>query len=440
MHCSYCARHWKPTLAGSTNKHHTPTMKFELFIARRIFSDSGEGKRFSRPAIIIAMSGIAIGIAVMIISLSVVLGFKNEVSHKVHGFGSHIQVVSLSQTHDYEMLPVLTGDSLLRRVKKQKGLDHIQQFALKIGMLKTEEDFCGITFKGIGEEYDTTFLAQHIKEGSMPSFGSKESSGKIMISAQTANALHLKAGDKVFAYFVGKTSMRARRFTISCIFDTNMDDYDRMYAFTDIHTIRKLNNWKDDESSGYEITVNDYSQLATITAALNKRVAHNFDRNGVTYGVYSIEELAPHTFSWLKVLDMNVIMIIILMFCVATFTVVSGLLIIMLERINMIGILKSMGATNFSVRKIFVHFAIMLVGRGLIIGSVAGIALCYLQKYLHIAKLDASVYYIDNVPIEICWQQYLLVNAGTILLSAIVILGSSYLISINKPVKSLRFE
>ena len=416
-------------------------MSFSLFIARKIYADhSDDGKRFSRPAVRIAVAGIAIGIAVMIISLSVVMGFKKEVSQKVVGFGSHIQLLSLTQTYEHEMLPVLTNDSLRHIVEGFDEVEHIQAFATKLGMLKTDEDFCGLTFKGLSVNYDTTFLHQSLLEGRMPTLSETESSNELLISGKTARTLNLHVGDKVFAYFISRESMRARRFKVCGIFETNMSEYDTSYAMTDIYTVRKLNGWEDDMSSGYELTIRDFAKLREVTFSMAEKINKGLDRNGVTYGVFSIKELAPHTFSWLAVLDMNVVMIIILMICVSVFTVVSGLLIIMLERINMIGILKALGATNFCVRKVFMNFAVMLVGKGLIIGNVAGLLLCYLQKYVHLVKLDASVYYLSYVPVELNYLYILLINVGTILISSLVIFGSSYLVSISNPARTMRWD
>ena len=416
-------------------------MNFELFIARRIYSDNSEGeKRFSRPAVRIALAGIAIGIAVMIISLSVVYGFKREVAGKVVGFGSHVQVLSLTQTYEREMLPVLTNDSLLQIVKQFKDVEHIQAYATKMGILKTDEDFCGITFKGLEQNYDTTFLHASLVEGRMPALDGDASAGELLISRKTARTLHLHVGSKVFAYFVSKESMRARRFKVCGIFETNMSEYDNSYAMTDIHTVRRLNNWDENMSSGYEITIRDFSRVRDVTFQMAAKINKGHDRQGATYGVFSIKELAPHTFSWLDVLDMNVVMIIVLMICVSVFTVVSGLLIIMLERINMIGILKALGATNFSVRKVFMNFAVMLVGKGLLIGNVAGLLLCYVQHFFHLVKLDASIYYLSYVPVELNFLHILLVNLGTLLVTSLVIFGSSYLVSISKPAKSMKWD
>ncbi|MBR1668190.1 MAG: ABC transporter permease [Bacteroidaceae bacterium] len=415
-------------------------MSYELFIAKRIYSDKAQdGERFSRPAIRIAMLGVAIGLAVMLVCLAVVLGFKHEVSSKVIGFGSHIQVLSLTQNQRYEMMPVLTNDTLIRKVKKVQGTDHIQRFAIKLGILKTEDDFRGLTFKGVGEDYDFSFLQHCLIEGKLPKFTSKEATNEILLSKKVASQLGVKVGDRIFAYFMGEDAMRARRFTIAGIFATNMNDYDKNYVITDIYTVRKLNGWDKEMSSGLEVTVKDFDRVQELTQKL-QFLHQGTDRNGVTYGVFSIKDIAAHTFAWLAVLDMNVVMILVLMILVSAFTVVSGLLIIMLERINMIGTLKVLGATNVSVRKIFIHFSIMLVGKGLLWGNIVGLLLCWLQQQFHLISLDASVYYIDSVPIQFNWWLILAINVITLLISTLVIWGSSHLISIGKPSETIRYE
>lgn len=385
------------------------------------------------------MLGVAIGVAVMILSLAVVLGFKHEVSSKVIGFGSHIQVVSLTQNQNYEMMPVLTNDTLIRKVKKVRGVSHIQKFATKIGILKTKENFRGLTFKGVGEDYDLSFFRNSMVDGKMPKFSSKEASNEILLSKKVAGDLGVKTGNKIFAYFMGEESMRARRFKVAGIFVTNMNDYDKNYVITDLYTVRKLNGWDEEMSSGLEVTVNDFDHVEELTQKL-QFIHQGVDRNGVTYGVFSIKEMAAHTFAWLSVLDMNVVMILVLMILVSAFTVVSGLLIIMLERINMIGTLKVLGATNVSVRRIFINFSIMLVGQGLLWGNVFGLLICWIQQRFHLISLDASVYYIDSVPIQFNWWLIFAINVITLLISTLVIWGSSHLISIGKPSQTIRYE
>lgn len=296
-----------------------------------------------------------------------------------------------------------------------------------------------MTFKGVGEDYDLAFLKSCLKEGRMPKFSAQDATNEILLSQKVAKDLGVKVNDKIFAYFMGEESMRARRFKIAGIFATNMNDYDKNYVITDIYTVRKLNGWDDEMASGLEVTVNDFERVDELTKKL-QFVHQKKDRYGVTYGVFSIKDMAAHTFSWLAVLDMNVVMILVLMILVSAFTVVSGLLIIMLERINMIGTLKVLGATNVAVRRIFIHFSIMLVGKGLLWGNVIGLLLCWIQQQFHVMSLDASVYYIDAVPIQFNWWLIAGINVATWLIASLVIWGSSHLISIGKPGQTVRWE
>ena len=415
-------------------------MSLELFIARRIYSTNDGERSVSRPVIRIALLGICIGLAVMIISICVALGFQNEVSSKVIGFGTHIQVQSRTQDQHRQLMPVITSDSLENVIASVPGVSHVQRFATKVGMLKTDGDFLGIQFKGVGDDYDTEFFRKNLVDGEMPHFTGSQSSGEIVISRRIASDLHLAVGSKVFAYFVGDESMRARRFLVKGIYETHLTRFDRNTVLTDIHTVRKLNNWDDSRSSGFEVTLADFGRLDEVTGVLVDKINPNPDCDGCYYGVFNIKELVPEIFSWLGVLDMNVVMIIVLMICVSVFTVISGLLIIMLERINMIGMLKAMGATDFSVRKIFMHFSIMLVGKGMLWGNLIGLLCCFLQDRLGLVRLDASVYYIESVPIRFGYLHIIAVNAITLCVSALVILGSSFLIGISKPAKTIRFE
>ena len=415
-------------------------MNFERFIAKRIYATTDGKRQISRPAIRIALIGIMIGMAVMIVSIAVVMGFKSEVSSKVVGFGSHLQVVSVTLDQDRQLMPVLTTDSLERVVKRNPQVSHVQRYTTKMGMLKTSDDFRGIQFKGVGEEYDMSFFKQYLKDGDIPVFSSKESTNQLLVSQRIASDLHIKTGDKVYAYFVNEKGMRARRFTVCGIYETHLSEYDRNTVLTDIYTIRKLNNWDDDQSSGFEITIKQFENLDKVTDELGNKINKVYDKNGCMYGVFNIRQLAPNIFAWLGVLDMNVIMILVLMICVASFTVMSGLLIIMLERINMIGILKSLGATNFSVRKIFVNFSVMLVGRGMLWGNIIGLLICFIQSQFHVVRLDPSVYYLDAVPIKYDWLLFILVNAITLIISFVVVFGSSYLMSISKPARTMRFD
>lgn len=415
-------------------------MSFDLFVAKRIYSSLDGNLDFSRQAIRIAICGVAIGLSVMLISLSVVLGFKDEISNKVIGFGSHLKIVSRTLDANNEIMPVIISDTINNIIEQTPGITTTQYYVFKNALLKTETDFCGIVFKGIGENYDMSFFENCLIDGKIPHFTSSESSNEILISNSTAKILGLEVGDKVFSYFMSPQSVRSRRFTVSGIFETNLTEYDRSIAFTDIYTVRRLNNWGSDMVSGCEMKVDDFHNVAHITYKLAKKINGLYDRNGAVYGTFTIKELEPNIFSWLNVLDTNVVMILILMICVSCVTIISGLLIIILERINMIGVLKSLGANNTSIRIIFINFALMIVGKGVLIGNAIGIVLCFIQMLWKPIKLDASVYYIDFIPIKMDLIGILSVNILTISLTAIVILGTSFLASKQRPTVCMKYE
>lgn len=415
-------------------------MSFDLFVAKRIYSSLDGNLDFSRQAIRIAICGVAIGLSVMLISLSVVLGFKDEISNKVIGFGSHLKIVSRTLDANNEIMPVIISDTINNIIEQTPGITTKQYYVFKNALLKTETDFCGIVFKGIGENYDMSFFENCLIDGKIPHFTSSESSNEILISNSTAKILGLEVGDKVFSYFMSPQSVRSRRFTVSGIFETNLTEYDRSIAFTDIYTVRRLNNWGSDMVSGCEMKVDDFHNVDHITYKLAKKINGLYDRNGAVYGTFTIKELEPNIFSWLNVLDTNVVMILILMICVSCVTIISGLLIIILERINMIGVLKSLGANNTSIRKIFINFALMIVGKGVLIGNAIGIVLCFIQMLWKPIKLDASVYYIDFIPIKMDLIGILSVNFLTISLTAIVILGTSFLASKQRPTVCMKYE
>lgn len=419
-------------------------MTFERFVARRIYSDKAGEQRFSRPAVRIAMAGIAIGLVVMLLSIAIVLGFKSEVSGKVIGFGSHAQVISLTQDQDHNILPVVANDSLLRAVRTTPGVTRVQRYVEKTGMLKTDDDFLGVQVRGVGNDYDLTFIRSYLVSGTLPHLSADHTSDSIVISQRIARALHLRVGDRVFAYFLGHatdtTPMRARRFTVAGIYATHLAEYDKVMCYTDLRTVRRLNKWKDDEVSGLELRVRDFDNVDAVTREVSRRVSRNTDRIGATRGAFTIKELSPHVFAWLEVLDVNVIIILVLMMLIGGFTVVSGLLIVMLERIHTIALLKALGATNMDVRRIFIHFATMLVSRGILIGDAVGLLLCFVQQRWAVIGLDAETYYIDSVPIAFDWPLIAIINIGVLIISTLIILGSSFLISLKGPAATLRFE
>ena len=417
-------------------------MNFPLFIARRIYSDHiGDQQKVSKPAIRIAVAGVAIGLAVMIISVCVVLGFKHTIRDKVVGFGSHIQVANFYTLQSSAIdQPIAIGDSMINVLKKTEGVKHVQRFAMKQGILKTDNDFLGVMFKGVGPEFDSTFIHKNMVEGSIPHFSDQQSTNRILISKDMANKLRVKAGDRIFAYFIGDDGVRTRRFTISGIYQTNLAQYDKTTCFCDLYTARKLNAWTDDMVTGAELTVNDFKQLSTTANDIINRVNRTQDKYGNTFSSKTIRELSPQIFSWLDLLDLNVWIILAIMTAVAVVTMISGLLIIILERTTMIGVLKALGARNSTVRHTFLWFAAFIIGKGLLIGDALALALILLQKLTGFAKLDPQTYYVDVVPVELDWMLIIALNIATMLIALFVLIAPSYLVSHIHPAKSMRYE
>ena len=414
-------------------------MSVPFFIAKRIYKDDDNKKSVSRPAIAIATTGVAIGIAVMIISVCIVLGFKHTIRDKAIGFGGHINVGNFVSMHGGNIEPICMSDSMIKAIKAIEGVKDVGRYAQKEGILKTDNDFLGVVFKGIASEYDTTFIHNNMVEGAIPHFTDSASSNSIIISKTMADLLRLKAGDKVFAYFINE-NVRVRRFTIAGIYRTNLTQYDKTICFTDLYTTVKLNGWQHDQADGAEVIVNDYNQINDIAERFVSNINRRTDHYGQTYSSATIQEINPQIFSWLDLLDLNVWIILALMLCVAGFTMISGLLIIILERTNMIGLLKAIGSRNSQIRKTFLWVATFIIGRGLVIGNIIGIGLMILQKTTGLIRLDASIYYVDIVPVEINIPAIAAINILTLALCLLALIAPSFLVSHIHPAKSMKYE
>ena len=415
-------------------------MNFPLFIARNINQEDKGKRQVSKPVIRIATAGVAIGLAVMIISVCVVLGFKHTIRDKIVGLGSHIQVADFLTLQTSDQYPIFMGDSMLTVLKGMPEVKHVQRYAYKQGILKTDNDFLGVVFKGMGPEFDTTFIHQNLVEGSIPTFSDEKSGNKILVSKTMADQLKLEVGQKLFCYFIDQNGVRTRRFTVSGIYQTNLSQYDKTICLTDLYTVVKLNGWQPDQASGAEITIQDPNRLEIVEDQFIQKINRTTDPYGETYSSLTIRELNPAIFSWLDLLDLNVWIILALMVAVAGVTMVSGLLIIILERTNMIGILKAMGARNKTIRHTFLWFSVFIIGKGLLFGNIIGLGLLLLQKYTSLVKLDPVTYYVDTVPVEINIPLIILINIATMLICVLVLIAPSYLISHIHPVKAIRYE
>jgi lipoprotein-releasing system permease protein len=336
--------------------------------------------------------------------------------------------------------PICANDSLMKAIESIDGVAHAERFSTTQGILKTDDDFLGVAFKGIAAEYDTTFLHKHLVEGNIPEFCDSVSHYKLLISKMIADKMRLKAGDRVFGYFIDGEDVRTRKFTVSGIYQTNMTRFDETLCFTDLYTASKLNGWTDNQATGIEVIVKDFDRINETADLFIDNVNRTSDEQGNSLTTDTIYELYPQVFSWLELLDINVWIILALMVCVAGFTMISGLLIIILERTQMIGILKALGARNKTVRHTFLWFSVFIIGQGLLFGNIVGIGLVLLQQYTGIITLDPQTYYVSEAPMELNIPLIVMINLATLLICVFVLIAPSFLISHIHPAKSMRYE
>ena len=412
----------------------------EFFIARRIFQNKEGEKNISPPAVRVAVISIALGLVVMILAVAIVVGFKTEVRNKVIGFGSHIQITNFDSNSYYDMKPVAVGDTLLYQLRNYPNISHVQRFSVKPGLIKTDDDSQGVVFKGVGEEYDWSFFRQNLLEGEVLHVRPDSLTAGILISKKIADKLNLKLGDSFLTYFVRQNDVSPRKFHIAGIYQTNFSDYDKLFILADIKQIRRINRWDADMASGLEITVKNYEQSEQTAGDLYFDLQSRTDRLGNALYTRSVRQLNPMIFAWLDVLDMNVAVILILMILVAGFSMISGLLIIILERANMIGTLKALGENDAGIRKIFLYISAFLIAKGLFWGNLIALSVCFIQKHTGILKLDPETYYLSEVPVEINWMYILSINLGTLIVTLLLLIGPSYLVARISPARTVRFE
>ena len=403
----------------------------EWKIARRLyFSEEGKA-RTSRPAVRVALGGIVIGVMVMIVAICVVVGFKQEVQRKVAGFGSHIQVVNFDNNATYELQPVELSDSLLQKLQALPHVKQVSIFASKPGILKTDSAFQGIVFKGT-DYWD--YFAENMVDGVLP-----ETKNEVIISTVLANQLHLTTGDAILCYFV-EEELRVRKLYISGLYNTYMSEMDRLFVLGNIELVRQLNHWKPTQASGIEVLVDDLRHLEVAADAVYFATANRLDEAGNAFYTQTLEQLNPQIFGWLDLLDMNVVIIILLMLCVSGFSIITGLIILILESVTLIGTLKALGANNRFVRRIFIYESILLVGKGMLWGNLLGLSIVALQYFTHLIPLDAATYYVSYVPMAFPWVWLLLLNIGVLLLAWLIMLAPSAIVSQISPAKVMHFE
>jgi len=379
------------------------------------------------------MAGIALGLTVMIVAVAIVTGFQQQIRNKVIGFGAHIQIAYFDSNNSFEFKPVDRNQPFLHALQKTNGIRHVQAFGTKAGMIKTKDQIQGVVLKGIDSDFDWSFFKDKLVEGSLFRVSDTKDNDSVIISKSLASLLNVHIGENLRMYFIVDNKARGRKFVISGIYDTGLAEFDLMYVYGDIGHIRKLNGWTKSQVSGFEVFINNFKQLDEMAAKVN-------DATGFDLKTQTIRELYPQMFDWLDLQDMNVIIILALMVLVAAITMISTLLILILERTQMIGTLKALGASDASVRKIFLYQAAFILGRGLLWGNIAGIALCLAQQQWGIMKLPQESYFVSVVPVNLSLIHLAIINTGTLIVCMMMLVLPSYVISRISPIKAIRFN
>lgn len=400
-------------------------------IAQRLYFSEENDRRSSRPAIRVALGGIIIGVLVMIVAISVVVGFKNEVSQKVAGFGSHIQVVNFDNNSTYELQPICVNDSLLGALQEISHVTSVSTFATKPGIIKTDSTFQGVVFKGTNY---WNYFEQNIVDGTLP-----QKNNDVIVSQELARILSLKVDDDILCYFI-EDNLRVRKLNICGLYNTYMTEMDKLFILGSMDVVRQLNGWNDNQVSGIEVLVDDLRHIGIVSDEVYYATANRIDEEGNALYTQNLQQLNPQIFGWLDLLDMNVIIVIILMLCVSGFSIITGLIILVLDSVQLIGTLKALGADNSFIRRIFIYQALMLITKGMFWGNIIGIGLCALQYFTQAITLDAASYYVSYVPMAFPWLWWLLLNIGTLLLSWVILIAPSAIIAQISPAKVMHFE
>jgi len=414
-------------------------MNLPYFIAERLIRGRREGTSFSRPINVIAIIGIAMGLAVMILAVSILTGFKQQIREKIVGFGSNITIMNFDSNTSLETIPISDTQPFIPKIKAIPGIKHVQVFATKAGIIKTDDAFQGVVLKGVGSDFDWDYFRSNVVYGRVFTVTDTGRTNDVIISKKIADMLKLKTGDSFGMYFI-QDPPRSRKFTISGIYETSLEEFDKMYVFCDIGHIKRLNGWSDDQVSGFEIFIDDFDRLSQMTAAVRDAIGYRISENEPRFRVTDIRDRYPQIFDWLNFQDLNVIIIITLMLIVAGFNMISGLLILILEKTNMIGVLKALGSDNTVIRRVFLYQAAYLIGKGLLWGNLIGTGLAFLQLKTGLITLDPTSYYIKTVPVNLEVANIIMLNAGTMAAIILMLLIPSQLITRITPVKAIKYD
>lgn len=410
-------------------------MNYELFIAKRIIAGKKYKNSISSPIIKIAITAIALGIIIMLIAVATGSGLQYKIRDKMAGFKGHIQIVNYDNNNsDVSTTPILKNQNFYPEFKEISGIKNVQVFANKVGILRTNTDFEGIVFKGVSSDYDWTFFNEYLVEGVLPDFNKPRTKG-VLLSETIVNRLQLKLNDTINATFVKTATSKIpsnRKYTIVGIYNSGFAQFDKSMMIGDIREVQKLNKWSENEVGGFEVLLDEFDAIAQKQNEVNNEI-------GITLNSKSITETYPNVFDWIKLFDNNVWFIIAIMIFIAGINMITALLVLILERVQMVGILKALGSNNTSIRKVFLYNASYLILKGLFWGNIIGLTIIFIQYYFEIITLNPDTYYVTTMPVYISFWAILLLNLGTLLLCFLMLIIPSYIITKIDPSKSIKF-
>ena len=410
-------------------------MNYELFIAKRIIASKKYKNSISSPIIKIAITAIALGIIIMLIAVATGSGLQYKIRDKMAGFKGHIQIVNYDNNNsDVSTTPILKNQNFYPEFKEISGIKNVQVFANKVGILRTNTDFEGIVFKGVSSDYDWTFFNEYLVEGVLPDFNKPRTKG-VLLSETIVNRLQLKLNDTINATFVKIATSKIpsnRKYTIVGIYNSGFAQFDKSMMIGDIREVQKLNKWSENEVGGFEVLLDEFDAIAQKQNEVNNVI-------GITLNSKSITETYPNVFDWIKLFDNNVWFIIAIMIFIAGINMITALLVLILERVQMVGILKALGSNNTSIRKVFLYNASYLILKGLFWGNIIGLTIIFIQYYFEIITLNPDTYYVTTMPVYISFWAILLLNLGTLLLCFLMLIIPSYIITKIDPSKSIKF-
>ena len=407
-------------------------MNTSLFIAKRLYNAKENNNNYTRPIIRIAILAIALSVAVMILSVFILSGFKSNISNKVFGFGGHINISKFSYNQSYENDPINFNSEMLTEIELMDFVDNVQTYATKAGVIKKNNEILGVVLKGVDQRYNWNFFNENLISGNVPLFNDSITENTILISKNISSKMKLNVGDEMIMYFMEKP-VRVRKFIISGIYKTGLSEFDDITVIGDLKHIQKLNNWNLNQIGGYEISINNFKNIEIYTSLIDESIDYDLK-------ALSINDKYPQIFDWLRLQDFNVLIILILMLIVGGVNMITSLLIIILEKSRLIGMLKAIGASDWNIRHIFIYNSLKIILGGLFWGNLIAVSLSLLQIRFNFLKLDEAIYFMDFVPINIELFSLFLINLGTIIICYLILVIPSAVIAKISPAKSIKFE